>query len=652
MAYKINGTTVVDNSRNVCACCVTSCCITASDRLDAPSGTTASRPASPTTGSLYFDTDESSLLSYNGTEWTSVGGGVSQETLTPVTDWIGPYFCCCTSSISACGCCSNDFCVLMNPWLCQVIIPGLSCNSSRCGTMRWFTFNPSTCTVSYDCCSCPACRGCNGFFRTPKFNCCFWCVQRTFKMTSNSGFTFRDKTIFRPEHGCDVNCFIVMTTDPTCSVCMCYLGCTTYQCCCGPVHNLCVGADMSNDRIWMTPDACCAVSFITSGYLCLCCCAGTATTLSTPGVVFWQGPIIGSSGYENFNIHPVTNPSSGLLDYACTCGFTTFMPMAVFCNGALLRGTLTSNCVRLAIVFLCNDGTTVPVMECCSDGSTRAEFRSCEGTYYPTSISFNGFYRLNKDYVGFEFWGCRCCTRVYWGFMKHSEGTTCFDVNANCHKITMIRQVVSNTVATAGNSAGRCCLGHCLPGCGSIGSYHGEGLFDFAGIKNTELKFSVRCNDCQLCTFVGGMGFICMQKFYCCSCQNNLGCNVTCTWHPSGQTTGLGMPPAAYSAELKPNTLDPALQNAMIPGNVTNKILSDGACFNKCINVYGPLCCYEGATDTICTCHMSLECIADRKPHEGNKFYIAVSCATHCCCEPPSTTLIAKSAHYIRIYCG
>ena len=74
MAYKINGTTVVDNSRNVCACCVTSCCVTASTRLDVPSGDTASRPASPSTGSLYFDTDEGALVAYDGTDWSSVGG--------------------------------------------------------------------------------------------------------------------------------------------------------------------------------------------------------------------------------------------------------------------------------------------------------------------------------------------------------------------------------------------------------------------------------------------------------------------------------------------------------------------------------------------------------------------------------------------------
>ena len=74
MAYKINGTTVVDNSRNVTACCVTSCCITATTRMDAPSGNTASRPGSPATGSIYFDTDEASLVAYDGSAWASVGG--------------------------------------------------------------------------------------------------------------------------------------------------------------------------------------------------------------------------------------------------------------------------------------------------------------------------------------------------------------------------------------------------------------------------------------------------------------------------------------------------------------------------------------------------------------------------------------------------
>ena len=83
MAYKVNGTTVVDNSRNVTACCVTSCCITASSRMDIPSGNTASRPGSPATGSLFFDTDEGALIVYNGSDWAAAasgGGGVAKYT--------------------------------------------------------------------------------------------------------------------------------------------------------------------------------------------------------------------------------------------------------------------------------------------------------------------------------------------------------------------------------------------------------------------------------------------------------------------------------------------------------------------------------------------------------------------------------------------
>ena len=94
MAYKINGTTVVDNSRNVCACCVTSCCVTASTKLDAPSGNTASRPGSPATGSIYFDTDEGSLVAYNGTDWASVGGGGWPQVAAHCTAM--PYICSAT----------------------------------------------------------------------------------------------------------------------------------------------------------------------------------------------------------------------------------------------------------------------------------------------------------------------------------------------------------------------------------------------------------------------------------------------------------------------------------------------------------------------------------------------------------------------------
>lgn len=93
MSYKINDTVVVDDSRNVCACCVTSCCITASDQMVIPSGDTASRPTGAT-GSLYFDTDEGALVAYDGTEWAKQGGaGVTQVELVQMGNFVGPFVC-------------------------------------------------------------------------------------------------------------------------------------------------------------------------------------------------------------------------------------------------------------------------------------------------------------------------------------------------------------------------------------------------------------------------------------------------------------------------------------------------------------------------------------------------------------------------------
>lgn len=142
MAYKINGTTVVDNSRNVCACCITSCCITASTRMDAPSGTTAQRPSSPATGSLYFDTDEGSLLSYDGTDWAAVGGagGVTplelNEHLTDSCDANGLLFISAT-------CCVNN----TGQYCCN------KCYNCACSTSVMFNYKDSYSAVNNDCLS-------------------------------------------------------------------------------------------------------------------------------------------------------------------------------------------------------------------------------------------------------------------------------------------------------------------------------------------------------------------------------------------------------------------------------------------------------------------------------------------------------------------
>ena len=70
MALKVSGTTIIDNSKNIISGTpsVQGTIVTA-NVLTAPSGTTANRPASPATGQLYFDTDEGTLVAYNGTEW-------------------------------------------------------------------------------------------------------------------------------------------------------------------------------------------------------------------------------------------------------------------------------------------------------------------------------------------------------------------------------------------------------------------------------------------------------------------------------------------------------------------------------------------------------------------------------------------------------
>lgn len=70
MALKVSGTTVIDNSANIPAGTpsVQGTIVTA-NVLTAPSGTTANRPASPVTGSVYFDTDVGTVVTYNGTDW-------------------------------------------------------------------------------------------------------------------------------------------------------------------------------------------------------------------------------------------------------------------------------------------------------------------------------------------------------------------------------------------------------------------------------------------------------------------------------------------------------------------------------------------------------------------------------------------------------
>ena len=51
--------------------------MTGSGTLDLPVGTTAERPGSPTSGMIRFNTDLGQYEGYNGTAWTSIGGGAT-----------------------------------------------------------------------------------------------------------------------------------------------------------------------------------------------------------------------------------------------------------------------------------------------------------------------------------------------------------------------------------------------------------------------------------------------------------------------------------------------------------------------------------------------------------------------------------------------
>jgi hypothetical protein len=70
MALKVSGTTVIDDNKNIPSGTpsVQGTIVTATV-LTAPSGTTAQRPGSPATGQLFFDTDEGTIVSFDGTDW-------------------------------------------------------------------------------------------------------------------------------------------------------------------------------------------------------------------------------------------------------------------------------------------------------------------------------------------------------------------------------------------------------------------------------------------------------------------------------------------------------------------------------------------------------------------------------------------------------
>ena len=645
MAYKINGTTVVDNSRNVCACCVTSCCITASSRMDAPSGNTASRPSSPATGSIYFDTDEGALVSYNGTEWVKGGSGFTATEMTPVSDWIGPYFMCCTSSTSSSGClyhCADTF-WHFNAHTCQLMFGGLSCDTDRCGYVKYLTFTPSNCGVTFNCCSCPCCCGCNGFVRPPNFSSCCGCVLRVWGYQGGNLFAhFRDKSVF-PAFCCCLHAG-VLSCGTACDFCWCCVSMTQYcySICNGPAR--CFNFLRCFCRMIVTDDRCC-VSWVEG--MCFCCCAGTATTGYTNVWIRFGGSLPATT-ICCYDPIPLVKG-----DGTFSCGFTA-CAIHHFCNGLLywLQAGTTTMC--WAYMFMCNNGTAVNIMLPCSDGSTRCWFITCEYSLYPTEIYSNGAFRIGSDYFGHEIFAQRssCAPSVYYSIFKHTFGDTCFDANAQC--VNMAKE--SGISLCTNKNAGMFCFGHCVATCDEFRKLTSGFGINETQIRNVNARWFY-CNN-TLCNLLNRQS---PSTLFFCDCKDKTphNCSITtssCIFYlPTG---GASAPTPIMSVaaikEQDPNfSIGDCLLNEPF---IHSKYPSDYACFTAkgCDHKYGPLPSY-GVAPNANTCDMQLFCwvCSNMTPYgDASKLWVAISCLCKQCCLPPSTTAICKCAVYVRLYCG
>lgn len=72
MAIKIQGTTVIDDSRQGT---LQSLDITGTGALKLPAGTSAERPATPVAGQLRFNSETNTVEGFNGTVWGAIAGG-------------------------------------------------------------------------------------------------------------------------------------------------------------------------------------------------------------------------------------------------------------------------------------------------------------------------------------------------------------------------------------------------------------------------------------------------------------------------------------------------------------------------------------------------------------------------------------------------
>lgn len=648
MAYKINGTTVVDNSRNVCACCVTSCCITASSRMDAPSGNTASRPGSPATGSVYFDTDEGALVSYNGAEWVTGGGGFATTEMTPVSDWIGPYFQCVSCSTGTCGCFWDDVDtgVQFNPYTCQLLIAGYSCNCTKQGYVRYLTFTPSNCGVTYSCCSCPCCCGCNGMHRYPNYQSCCGCVLRIFGCNS-CAVHFKSHSVFPTYCFCDS--VYVMCCGTACDFCLCANPDGAYcygPCCGGAVH--CLTPFNTMCKALVTDDRCCT-SFLSQ--IQFCCCNGTACTAYVNSWLRFNGPIPSAS---TSCCDPI--PLVGMCGVWATSSSEVF-PIHQFCNGLLyIQQQCGTNCLQcFAYMFMCNNGTSCNLNMPCQDGSCRCFFIAGTGgsSTYPTEWVNNGSFRMGLNFFGHELFGQRssCAPFIFYSVFKHEFENFCFDATDQCVAVALVCNITCSS-----KSASMCCYGHCVPTCNyPLSVLNGQGI-TYTAIHNNRARFyycnAILCADCfDTKNKLPTVTFFNVAKTH---TMHNCNANPCCFFYSPTDSEATTHTLSAVK------TMDPATLGTLgtmdaLP-YISDKVPSDYGCFTakKCDHKYGPLPSY-GVAPNANTCDMQLFCYVPYNITacgDAKKLHVAVSCICKQCCSVADTTAICKCAVYFRLYCG
>lgn len=73
MAIKIQGTIVVDDTRNIAN--ANSAVFTGNSSIKLPSGDSDQRPDSPVDGMIRYNTEEETFEGYSAGDWGSIGGG-------------------------------------------------------------------------------------------------------------------------------------------------------------------------------------------------------------------------------------------------------------------------------------------------------------------------------------------------------------------------------------------------------------------------------------------------------------------------------------------------------------------------------------------------------------------------------------------------